>query len=99
MTVYVDNMAARYRGMLMCHMIADSADELHAMADRIGVARKWYQRNHYDISQTKRRLALAAGAVSITWRDCSLMTVLRRRDANAPLLTPAEGLEWLRRQP
>ena len=31
--VYVDNPIWPYRGMLMCHMIADTPEELHAMAD------------------------------------------------------------------
>lgn len=32
MTVYVDDMAAKYRGMKMCHMIADSSEALLASA-------------------------------------------------------------------
>ena len=43
MAVYVDNMQAQFGRMKMCHMIADSTEELLAMADRIGVARKWIQ--------------------------------------------------------
>jgi hypothetical protein len=38
MSVYVDDMGAPYRGMIMFHMIADSSAELLAMADKIGVA-------------------------------------------------------------
>jgi hypothetical protein len=30
----------------MCHMIADSVKKLYAMADKIGVARKWFQGDH-----------------------------------------------------
>lgn len=44
MSVYVDNMAAPFGRMLMCHMWADTLDELLAMADRIGVQRNWLQR-------------------------------------------------------
>jgi len=68
-TVYVDRARNGFGRMLMCHMIADTPDELHAMADRIGVARRWFQQPpkasfwHYDIAQTKRAMAVAAGAV------------------------------------
>lgn len=89
MTVYVDDMRARFRTMIMCHMIADTEAELHAMADRIGVARKWFQGDHYDIAESKRALAVAAGAVEITWRQCGVMAVNRRR--GNPLGTPAEA--------
>jgi hypothetical protein len=76
MTVYVDNMRAPFGRMVMCHMWADTREELFAMADRIGVARRWFQRpdhvdlpgmaaswEHFDIAQSKRALAVAAGAI------------------------------------
>ena len=55
----------------MCHMVADSIGELHEMAEVLGV-RRWFQSNsrypHYDISKTKRREAVALGAVECTER-------------------------------
>ena len=72
----------------MCHMIADTEDELHAMADRIGVARRWYQGDHYDIALSKRAAAVAAGAVEITMREAGMMAGTRRRTGRMP--TPAE---------
>ena len=96
MTVYVDDMRARFRDHIMCHMIADTEEELHAMAARIGIARRWYQGDHYDVTLERRALAVEYGAREITWRQCSLMTVLRRRDPAAPLLMPEEGAAWLR---
>ena len=53
----------------MCHMWSSEIDELLAMADRIGVARKWLQQPpkaswlHFDVSLGCRKLAIAAGAV------------------------------------
>ena len=69
MTVFVDCARIPYRGMLMSHMWADELPELLAMADRIGVQRKWLQKppkaswTHFDISEGKRRLAIVYGAV------------------------------------
>lgn len=96
MTVFIDDMFAQFRQMSMCHMIADTADELHAMAATLGIRRQWHQGDHYDVSKGKRDIALRSGAKAITWRECALMTVLRRRDPNAPLVTPEEGMLWLR---
>jgi hypothetical protein len=103
MTVYVDDMKAKFGRMVMCHMIADTDAELHAMADKIGVSRRWHQKppkassSHYDIALSKRALAVAAGAKEITWADASLMTLLRRRDPSSRLLTPDEGAVMLNR--
>lgn len=69
MTVYVDDVRHRYGRMIMCHMWADTIDELLAMADRIGVRRKWLQQPpraswvHFDISLGMKAKAIAAGAV------------------------------------
>lgn len=89
MTVYVDDMHRTELGnlgrMKMCHMIADTDEELHAMADKIGIARKWHQKppkassSHYDICTSKRTLAVHAGAVEITLRQAAMMCRNRRR--------------------
>lgn len=69
MTVYVDDVRHGYGRMVMCHMWADTLDELLAMADTIGVQRKWLQQPpkaswvHFDISLGKKALALERGAV------------------------------------
>ncbi|MBM3551865.1 MAG: DUF4031 domain-containing protein [Alphaproteobacteria bacterium] len=83
MSVYVDDMRAPYRRMIMCHMLADSVDELHAMADRIGVVRRWFQGDHYDICLAKRALALQAGAVEISMREAVAVRARYRRIAPA----------------
>jgi hypothetical protein len=83
--VDVDNMRARYGRMRMSHMLADSTDELLEMADRIGVARRWLQhagthREHFDVCDAKRRLAIAAGAKEITARELGRLLRARRCD-------------------
>lgn len=88
MAVYVDNMhesaMGRFGRMKMSHMLADSREELDAMADRIGVARRWIQypgtyREHYDISLSARAKAVAAGAVEIDMREAAQMVAARRK--------------------
>ena len=73
MSVYVDDSYYRYRRMIMCHMIADEESELHEMAQRIGIRRKWFQDRgrypHYDICKSKRALAVQYGAVEVGWRE------------------------------
>ena len=73
MAVYVDDMfrlkMGRFRRMKMSHMIADTDSELHAMADRIGLSRKWFQGDHYDVCLSKRQLAVKNGAIEITLRQ------------------------------
>jgi hypothetical protein len=73
-TVYVDIARFPYGRMLMCHMIADTREELLAMADVIGVNRKWIQSTgtpyeHFDICLAKRKLAVKNGAVEVNARD------------------------------
>lgn len=74
MSVYVDDMRASFGNMVMCHMIADSTEELLQMADVIGVQRKWIQKanfpdEHFDIALSKRKLAIKAGAKQISMRE------------------------------
>lgn len=77
MTVYVDDVRHRFGNMIMCHLWADTLDELLTMVDRIGVQRKWIQGHptlsfgkhrsaswiHFDISLSKKAEAVRYGAV------------------------------------
>ena len=99
MTVYVDDMRADYGRMVMCHMLADMDEELHVMAARIGVARRWWQSpartsgSHYDICLSKRALAVRFGAVQITWRQAGAMNTRRR--ITGTMGSPHEAWEWV----
>lgn len=91
MTVYVDDMEAKFGRMIMCHMVADTDAELRAMADKIGVAQKWHQGDHFDIALSKRALAIKEGAVQITWRQCGAMVFFQR--GGFPMGDPATAVE------
>jgi len=94
MSVYVDSMNARFGRMVMCHMVADTRAELLAMADRIGVARRWIQHpgtdgEHFDICKAKRAAAVAAGAIEIGRRE--LVAKLHERRAALATYLGAKG--------
>jgi len=79
MAVYVDKAQHKLGRMVMCHMLADSMDELLAMADTIGVNRKWFQPKshpHFDICKAHRAKAIEAGAIEVDRRQ--LVNVMKR---------------------
>jgi hypothetical protein len=74
MSVYIDNFDAPFGRMKICHMIADTTEELLAMVDKIGVQRKWIQypgtaNEHFDICLSKKALAINHGAIEIHFRE------------------------------
>lgn len=84
MGVYVDEARIPYRGVMrMSHMVADTEEELHAMADQLGLKREWFQGPpahdlpHYDVAECNRHKAIRLGAKSITRRE--LMEFIRRQ--------------------
>jgi hypothetical protein len=78
--VYVDNARIPARvgrfNARWSHLFADSQEELHAFAESIGLKRAWFQPGrsfgsspsrhwHYDVTDSKRAAAIAAGAKSV----------------------------------
>lgn len=55
----------------MCHMVADNIEELHKMAQALGL-RQWFQNQgrhqHYDLSKAKRKIAVGLGAIEVNER-------------------------------
>lgn len=83
---------AGVRRRVFCASLADvfeDRDELHAMAQRLGLQRRWFQVSrsgmpHYDICQTKRAQAIAFGAIVIDRRQMvALMKQHREAVTNA----------------
>lgn len=71
MAVYVDAlkpcpMTDDWRWPEACHLFADTTEELHAFALRLGMRRSWFQDDprlpHYDLTPRRRRKALYYGA-------------------------------------
>lgn len=103
MTVYVDNFRApatvgHIRGR-WSHLTADTVEELHEFADRLGHRREWFQarckhgscptRNgvcvhwHYDVVDRKRTEAIALGAKPIDIREMGALISARRKALRA----------------
>lgn len=54
-------------------MASPDIEELHKMADAIGINRKWFQDSqahpHYDICLSKKKEALKLGAIEVTPKE------------------------------
>lgn len=70
--VYVGTKEYRYRRMVMSHMAADTLEELHLMAAKIGVPERHFQnkpgRPHYDICKKNKIKAIEFGAIEVNDR-------------------------------
>ncbi|AVI86951.1 MULTISPECIES: DUF4031 domain-containing protein [Pseudomonas syringae group] len=66
MAVYVDSEDIRWKGRVWCHLVADSLDELHSFAARLGLHRNWFQSEsfypHYDVTLSVKARAMILGA-------------------------------------
>lgn len=81
--VYVDPLvSAKWRYGPACHLFADSTEELHVFARRIGMKRAWFQNNsvlpHYDLTISRRENAILNGAVELSRRELIAMIQKRR---------------------
>ena len=99
MTVYVDNFrspaAVGHIKARWSHLTADTVEELHEFAARLGQRREWFQDRckhakcptldgacvhfHYDVVDRKRTSAIAMGAEAIDIRDMGAIMSVRRR--------------------
>lgn len=70
MTILVDEAVWPLRGDLWAHLISDmSYDELHAFAAQLGIPRRGFQGDHYDVPSGVRESALRLGAEAVSSRE------------------------------
>ena len=82
--IYVDSLqsypkeavsrSARRHGVTWCHLFADTVEELHHFAAKIGMKRRWFQDQHehfphYDLLPSRRAKAIKLGAQEIDLKD------------------------------
>ncbi|MCS0600435.1 DUF4031 domain-containing protein [Streptomyces sp. LP11] len=87
MTLYIDPPTWPGHGRMWSHLVSDvSYDELRAFADSLGVPRRAFERDHYDLPAHRYRDAVAAGAVEVSSREVVRLlraAGLRRRKGSA----------------
>jgi len=85
-TILIDEARWWWRGKKWCHLISDSSyDELHDFAEQVGIPRRGFQGDHYDVPEEYRDELIAAGAEQVESRE-----LVRRLRAAGLRLTPAE---------
>jgi Protein of unknown function (DUF4031) len=88
-TCYVDTVrdypTAGLRYTRFCHLLADTRDELQAMADALGIPRQFFQdhpwRWHHDLPEHLRARAVELGAREIEMHEVGAL--LKRRKAES----------------
>ena len=86
MAILVDRAVWPWRGRRWAHLVSDrSYEELHAFARRLGLERRWFQGDHYDVPTEYRAVAIALGAEPVDARH-----LVRRLRSAGLRLSPAE---------
>jgi hypothetical protein len=91
LAVYVDEIIVHHNAWGpfrngSCHMTADTIDELHEMAAKVGMKREWFQTKrgmwHYDLTPSRRAKAVKLDAVEMSARELCMMMWERRKKAS-----------------
>ena len=86
--LYVDHVRIPFRGMLMSHLVADTPEELLTAQTSLSIPKGSIQypgtwKEHLDVSESKRTLAIRMGAQPISGRQ--LVQITRtKREAGLP---------------
>ena len=90
MAILIDEARWWHRGRKWCHLVSDvSYAELHAFVEPLGVPRRAFQGDHYDVPEEWRDAMIAAGAQVVESRE-----LLRRLKGAGLRLTPAQRREF-----
>lgn len=66
----VDEPIWPFRDRLWCHLVSDTSyDELHVLAQELGIPRQGFQGDHYDVPAQLRDRAIALGAQPVSGRE------------------------------
>lgn len=86
--ILVDEARWPWKGLRWAHLVSDvSYEELHAFAARLGIPRRAFQGDHYDVPADLRVAALTLGASAVDSRELVVRlrrAGLRRRPGPAP---------------
>ncbi|HUZ03290.1 MAG TPA: DUF4031 domain-containing protein [Thermomicrobiaceae bacterium] len=89
MAVYVDGLHYPGHGRRWCHLVADSGEELDAMAELLGLRAEWKEdagtpREHFDLPASHRELAISHGALPVTRRELARLLRQKREVTSQP---------------
>ncbi len=86
MTILIDEARWWWRERRWCHLVSDeSYEELHDFADAVGIPRRGFQGDHYDVPEEYRAGLVDAGAIEVESRE-----LVRRLRGAGLRLSPAE---------
>ncbi len=89
MAILVDPAVWPWRGRTWAHLVSDASfEELHEFAARLGVPRRAFQGDHYDVPAVARERAIAMGAQPVDVRELvarlTAAGLRRRKGRTAP---------------
>lgn len=86
MTVLIDPPLWPRHGLLWSHLVSDeSLAELHELASLAGIPRRAFDRDHYDVPDTRHADLVALGAVPVGARE-----LVRRLRASGLRVRPVD---------
>ena len=93
MAILVDPAVWPWRDREWAHLVSDlSYDELHEFAARLGMPRRIFQGDHYDVPAITRELAIAMGAQPVAARELvARLSAAGLRRPKGRLAPPAHG--------